>query len=127
LTAAMLVEGRRGAGYGEAFEGNAGADEREPLERATLATLPGAIGHGFVSEKAAGKLLIRRRKMAFTSSRTPVCGRRDGPFRKKIIGHGVSVFQKSFRGRNVLLRLLRTFLLFHQPARQHGRGIFFDP
>jgi hypothetical protein len=125
--AAMFAEGRRRAGYGEAFEGNAGGSWRKLLERTRLATPPGLIDHGFVSGKVAGKQLMERRKMAFTSSGAPVCGRRDCPIRKKIIGHGMSVFRKRFRGRDVLVRLLRTFPLLHQPARQHGRGIFLHP
>ncbi len=123
----MLAEGRGRARCGEAFEGNAGPNEWTSPQHTTPATPPEPIGHGFVSEKTARKLLMERRKMAFTSSGAPVCGRRDGPIRKKIIGHGVSVFRKSFHGRNVLMRLLRTFALLHQPARQHGRGIFLHP
>jgi hypothetical protein len=123
----MLAEGRRRARYGEAFEGNAGGSGRKLLERTTLATPPGLIDHGFVRGKVAGKLPMERGKMAFTSSGAPICGRRDCPIRKKIIGHGMSVFRKRFRGRDVLLRLLRTFPLLHQPARQHGHGIFLHP
>jgi hypothetical protein len=125
--AAMVAEGIRRARYGEAFEGNAGGSGREVLERTTVATPPRPIVHGFVRGKAAGKLLMERRKMAFTSSGAPICGRRDGPIRKKIIGHGMSVFRKSFCGQDIVLRLLRTFPLLHQPARQHGRGIFLHP
>jgi hypothetical protein len=127
VRAAMLAEGRRRTRYGEAFEGNAGASGRELLERTRLATPPGPTDHGFVRGKPTGKLLMERRKMAFTSSGAPICGRRDGPIRKKIIGHGMSVFRKRLRGRDVLLRLLRTFPLLHEPARQHGRGIFLHP
>jgi hypothetical protein len=123
----MLAEGRRRTRWGEAFEGNAGASGRELLEHPRLATPPGPIDHGFVRGKTGGKLLMERRKMAFTSSGAPICGRRDRPIRKKIIGHGMSVFPKCFRGRNVLLRLLRTLPLFHQPAREHGRGVLFHP
>jgi hypothetical protein len=125
--AAMLVEGRRGARYCGAFEENAGANGRELLEHALLTTPPGPIDHGFVRGKTGGKLLMERRKMAFTSSGASICGRRDCPIRKKIIGHGMPVFPKCFRGRNVLLRLLRAFPLLHQPARQHGRGVLFHP
>src|SRR5260370_42280830 len=105
--AAMLAEERRRARHGEAFEGNAGASGRELLERTGLATPPGPIDHGFVRGKVAGKLLMDRRKMAFTSSGAPICGRRDCPIRKKIIGHGMSVFRESVHERNGLLRVLR--------------------
>jgi hypothetical protein len=80
-----------------------------------------------VRGKTGSKLLMERRKMAFTSSGAPICGRRDRPIRKKIIGHGMSVFPKCFRGRNVLLHLLRVLPLLHEPACQHGRGIFLHP
>jgi hypothetical protein len=125
--AAMLADGRRRARCCEAFEGNAWSSGRELLERTALATPRGPIGLGIVSEKVAGKLLMERRKMVFTSNGAPICGRRDCTIRKKIIGHGMSVFRKSIRRRNVLLRLLRTFPLLHQPPRQHGRGIFLHP
>jgi hypothetical protein len=123
----MFGEGRRGARYSGAFEENAGANGRELLERTRLATPPRPIDHGLVRGKTGRKLLMERRKMAFTSSGASICGRRDCPIRKKIIGHGMSVFRKSSRVRNVLLRLLGTFPLLHQPARQHGCGIFLYP
>src|SRR5260370_38582065 len=100
--AAMLAEERRRARHGEAFEGNAGASGRELLERTGLATPPGPIDHGFVRGKVAGKLLMDRRKMAFTSSGAPICGRRDCPIRKRIMGHGMSVFRKRLARSNVL-------------------------
>lgn len=127
VRAAMLAEGRRRARYGEAFEGNAGGSGRKLLERARLATPPGLVDHGFVRGKVAGKLLMERRKMAFTSSGAAVCGRRDRPTRKKIIGHGMSVSRKSFHGRNVLRCLVRAFPLLQQPAREHGRGVLLHP
>ena len=125
--AAMFVDGRRRARLGEALNGDAGLGSWKLPERTALGATPGPIDHGFVNGKARRKSQLQRRKMAFTSSGASVCGRRDCPIRKKIIGHGMSVFRKSFRGRNVLLRLLRALPLLHQPARQHGRGIFLDP
>lgn len=127
VTAAMLVAGRQQARLCEAFNKNAGAREWKPLEHMTLGTPPGPSDRGFVSARASGKLRIERRKIAFTSSGAAVCGRRDRPIRKKVIGHGMSVFRERFAGGSVFLRLLRAFPLFHQPARQHGRGIFLHP
>jgi hypothetical protein len=125
--AVMFAEERRRARCCGAFEGNAWSSGRELLVHTALATPRGPIGFGIVSEKVAGKLLMERRKMAFTSSGAPICGRRDCPIRKKIIGHGMSVFRKSIGRRNALLRLLRAFPLLHQPPRQHGRGILLHP
>jgi hypothetical protein len=127
VMAAMVAEGILRARYCTAFEGNAGASRWELPERTALATPPGPIDHRFVSGKAGGKLSMERGKIAFTSSGAPVCGRRDAPIRKKIIGHGMSVFRESLRGTNVLLRLVRTFPLLHHPARQHGGRILLHP
>ncbi len=123
----MLVEERRQARLGEALHWNAGARAREPLEHLTRGARPGLSDRGFVIARASGKLWIEHRKIAFTSSGASVCGRRDRPIRKKVIGHGMSVFRESFKRRRVFLCLLRAFPLLHQPARQHGRGIFLHP
>ncbi len=125
--AAMLVEGRRQARVCEAFGGNARTRESERLGHTTLGTPPGPNDRGFVIAIASVKLQIKHRKIAFTSSGASVCGRRDRPIRKKVIGHGMSVFRESFKRRRVFLCLLRAFPLLHQPARQHGRGIFLHP
>jgi hypothetical protein len=37
------------------------------------------------------------------------------------------VFPERFSSGNLLLRLLGAFPVLHQPARQHGRGTFFNP
>jgi len=92
-----------------------------------LDTPPGQNDHSSVSASASGKLRIEHRKIAFTSSRASVCGRGDRPIRKKVIGHGVSIFPERFSRGSILLRLLRTFPLFHQPASQHSGGVFLHP
>src|SRR5260370_1006267 len=127
MAAAFVVEGRRLARAGKPFKGNGEAGELNLWQRPALGTFPGTSDIGCVSGGFGAVLRIERRKMAFTSSVASVCGRRDRPIRKKIIGHGMSVFRKSFTCGSVFLRNLRAFLLFHQPARQHGRGIFLDP
>ena len=127
VRAAMFFGGDWRARYCEALGRNTGASASRLPAGATLATPPGPIDHGFVRGKAAGKLLMERRKMAFTSSGASVCGRRERSIRKNIIGHGMSVFPERFSSGNLLLRLLRALPLLHQPARQHGRGTFFNP
>jgi hypothetical protein len=125
--AAMLDGGRRQARLVEAFKWNAWERAHKPLGTLALSMTPGPGDRGFVSEKAGGQLQIEHRKMAFTSSRASICGRRDRPIRKKIIGHGMSVFGERFAGGSVFQHLLRALPLFHQPARQHGGGILLHP
>src|SRR5712691_1644153 len=123
----MVVEGRRDARYCEAFDGNAGAGEFTRLVRAMPGTPPRPSERNFGNARTGGKLRIEHRKIAFTSSGASVCGWRDRPIRKKVIRRNTSVFRKRFNHRNVLLHLLGAFPLLHQPARQHGGGIFLDP
>jgi len=111
----------------EACKGDAGAGEFIGSGHALLGTVPEPNDSCSVSERAVGEFPIKRRKIVFTSSRASVCGRRDRPIRKKIIGHGMSIFRERFSSERIFRRLLRTFPLFHQPARQHGGGIFLDP
>jgi hypothetical protein len=125
--AAMHVEGRRQARLGEAFGGNAGASAWKPQEHTTLGTPPLPSDRVSGSAIAGGKLRVEHRKMAFTSSGASVCGRGDRPRSEKIIGRSMSVFRERFAGGGVFLCLLRAFLLFHQPACQQGRGVFFRP
>jgi hypothetical protein len=125
--AAMDVEESGQTRFCEAFSGNVGEREWKPARHTMLGTLPEPNGRHLVSARAGGKLEIERRKIVFTSSGASVCGRRDGPIRKKIIGHGMSIFRERFSSESIFRRLLRTLPLFHQPARQHGGGIFLDP
>ena len=127
VQAAMLFEGERQARHCEASEENAGSSWWELLARTTLATPPGPTDRGVVSGIASGKLQFGHRIMAFTSGGASVRGRRVRPFRKKIIGRGISVFRERFTRGSVFLRLLGAFLLFHQPACQQGRGVLFGP
>lgn len=127
MAATIVVEGRRLARSGKAFSGNGEAGELNLWRPPALNTFPGTSDRGCVSGGFCAVLRMERRQIAFTSRVASVCGPRERPIRKKIIGHGMSVFRKSFTRGSVFLRLLRAFLLFHQPARQHGRGIFLDP
>ena len=125
--AAKNFGGRRQARLGEAFVGNAGSTEPKALWRATANTTPRPNDHGLVSGRTSDELRIERRKIAFPSSRASICVRRDRPIRKKIIGRSIAIFRDSFSGNGGFVNLLRAFPLLHQPARQHGRGIFLHP
>jgi hypothetical protein len=127
LVAAIHREGRRLARFGEAFGGNAEASEQNVRRYTMPGTTPGPTDCCFMSVVASGKIRLVRQKIAVTSSWASVCGRRDRAFREKVIGRGMSICPDRFSGRSVLLRMLRTFPLFHQPARQHGCGVFLHP
>ncbi len=127
LAAARLERGRRHARLVEAFCGNAWERGDKPLGRMTVNMTPGPGGRCFVSGLAGSKLRISERKELFTSSRTSICGRRDRPIRKKIIGHGMPVLRERFTDGRVFQRLLWALLPLHQPARQHGGGVFLHP
>jgi hypothetical protein len=125
--AAMLDGGGRQARLGEAFHWNAWERLLGPRGRLALSKAPGPGDRCVVSGIASAKLRISKQKELFTSSRASICGRRDRPVRKKIIGHGMSVFRERFTGGNIFQHLLRPLLLFHQPASQHGGGILLHP
>jgi len=125
--AAMLVGGRRQAWLREAFDGNAGSRVREPLGHMMPGTTLGPGDRGFASARTNGKLRILHPQITCNSGGASICGRCDRLIRKKVIGRCVSVFREMFTSRSVCLRLLRTLPLLHQPARQHGRGVFLDP
>src|SRR5260370_29831364 len=120
----MLVKGRRQARLSEAFFRNAGARGWKAPRHLTLGTLPVPGDGGLVSGKASGKLWIEQLKIAFTSSGASVCGRRERPILKKVIGHSRSYLRNTLTWRNVFLHWLRAFPLLHQPAREHRRGYF---
>ena len=125
--AAMLDGGRRQARLVEAFKWNAWVRAHKPLGTMALSMTPGPGDRDSVSGVAGGKLRVNERKELFTSSRASICGRRDRPIRKKIIGHGMSIFRERFTGGNVFQHLRQALPLFHQPARQHGGGILLHP
>ncbi len=123
----MDVEETRQRRFCETFDGNVGGSERKPPEHAMLDAHSEPNDQRPVSVKTGGKLRIEPRKIGFTSHWASVCTRGDRPIRKKIIGRSISVLRERFSSRSVVRRLLRTFPLLHQPARQHGRGILLDP
>ena len=125
--AARLEGKRRQARLEKAFRWDALQSAHKPLGRMTLSMTPGPGDRCFVSGIACSKLWILGRKKLFTSSRASICGRGDRSIRKKVIGHGMSIFWERFAGGSVFHRLWRALSLLHQPARQHGGGIFFHP
>jgi hypothetical protein len=123
----MLEEGRCGARGSEALAKNAEAYGLPSRRRTKLDTLLNHWVSKAISGKAGGELRKMPRKIAITSRWAAVCGRRDRPIRKKIIGHGMSVLQQSLAGRGGLQHLRRALALLHQPAREHGASILFKP
>src|SRR6266581_5041489 len=124
----MLLVGRRGEAHArEALDGSAVARERKPLTNTAPNTLLSQKERSVVSGNFRGKLAFQHPKIATSSSVAPVCGRRSGPIRKKIIGHGLSVFRQGLGGRRGFRRARRTFAQVHQVARQHGGGAFIHP
>src|SRR4029077_18792940 len=102
--AAKVEEGRGLTRLGEASEENAGARELQAKRRAAHGAVPGRGGRMIASATSGGKQRFEHHETRFNSSGTSICGRRDGPIRKKIIGHGMmSVFWKRFNAGNVLL------------------------
>src|SRR5260370_35352366 len=99
--AAMDVEETGQTRFCETFSGSVGEREWKPARNTMPSTLPEPNGRHLVSARAGGKLEIERRKIAFNSSRASVCGRRDGPIRKKMIGHGISIFRRRCSKRRV--------------------------
>src|SRR5260370_38920488 len=114
MAAAIVVEGRRLARSGKAFSGNGEAGELNLWQRPALGTFPGTSDIGCVSGGFGAVLRIERRKMAFTSSVASGCGRRDRASRKKISGHRMSAFRKSFTRGMCLLAHLPRLHRFHR-------------
>jgi hypothetical protein len=112
---------------GNAFGGNVEAIKWKAYGRAFPGTMAGSRGCRMFRAAAGAELGFKRQKIAFTSRGTPVCGRRDRSIRKKIIGHGMSIFGGSIDARDVLLDRLRVFPVLHQPASQHSRRVFLHP
>jgi len=67
------------------------------------------------------------RNCALDSRRAARCWWRSGLFREKIIGHSVRSIEPRFCPGDGVRNLPGMLSLFHQPARQHGRGVFFEP
>ena len=96
----MLPVGRRGETHArEALGGSAVPSERKPLTNTAPSTLLGQKEGSVVSGNFRGKLAFQHPKIATSSSVAAVCARRSGPIRKKIIGHGMSVFLERLGGR----------------------------
>jgi hypothetical protein len=125
--AAMFVEGMRRAWLGEACGGDAWAGEWQRFRDSVLDTPPEPGGHGYGRAEGRSKTRVEYRQIKFTSRGASVCLWRGRAIAKKIIGHAVSIFRESVHGGGVFVRLLRTLALLHQPAGQHGGGVFLDP
>jgi hypothetical protein len=125
--AAMDVEGTGQRRLCEACRGDAGAGEFIRSVRAMPGTSPEAGDRGFSGARPGSKTRIKYRQIAFTSRGASVCRWRGRTIREKIIGRSAPIFRERFSSESVFLHLLRALPLFHQPARQHGGGIFLHP
>ncbi len=74
---------------------------------------------------------IKPRKSRSASSRATRMGLRSPLIRQEIIGHRMSavgpIAGPRFGGGLCLRDAERTLMLLHEPAREHGRGIFLQP
>lgn len=123
----LLAESMRRARGCAVLAASTGARELQPRGCVDRSTRLGKRVGGTLSGKIGGELRMVLREIAFTSSGAPICGRRDRPIRKKIIGHAMPVQQRRSGGLRGFLRVRRALALLHQPAREHGRGILLDP
>src|SRR6266704_7061115 len=120
--------GRRGETHArEALDESAATRERKPMTNTASNALLRKKERSVVSGNFRGKLAFQHPKIATSSSGAAVCARRSGPIRKKIIGHGLSVFLERVGGRHGFLRARRTFAQVHQVTRQHRGGAFLHP
>jgi hypothetical protein len=93
---------------------------------ATTDTPARAVASQNQGGKISNKPCFGPRKAAMTSGCAASYRRLNRGIREKIIGHGWSAIRFGLAGsRRVDLR--RTGTLLHQPARQHGGGIFLEP
>ena len=122
----MVEEGRSGACRCEAFAENAGASGTPRAWRRRLETPRSQLQSSAIKGKAGGESCDISRKIAITSRGAAVCGPRDLPIRKKIIGHDMSAVWFGFGGGRVHRRR-RAFALLHQPARHHGGSVLLEP
>lgn len=116
--AARLCEGRAARAAGMELH------SRRPVKRNTL---PSQRASNRAIVKFSGELCESSRKIAITSRWAAISGRGNQPIRKKIIGRGMSGSRRRFARRSGLQHLRRTLALFHQPARQHGGSVLFEP
>ena len=127
LMTARLWAGRGMARWSEASAGNAGARAGKAKGLAARDAVPGSGAGNFPSAATGVQLRSEHLPNGFSSGGASICGRRDRPIRKKIMGHSIFVSWKRFHTGNVLLNRLGMLPLLHQPARQHGRRVFFHP
>ena len=115
------------ARLGEVFRENTARIEAEAQQCALRYAAAGPESWRSWKAITGAKVRFKSQKIASTSRWTSIRGGRDGSIRKKIIGHGMSIFGRNVYARNVLLNRLRVFPVLHQPASQHSRRVFLHP
>ena len=123
----MIAEGRSGTRGCEALAVGAGLRGLASLRGRRLDTLRSQQASSAITGEVGGELGPTPGIVTITSSRPAVRGRGDRPIRKKIIGHGMPALLRRLAGSGGLQRMRRPLALFHQPAREHGTGVFFKP
>ena len=118
---------RGGAGGYEPLEGSAGWNAVEPRCGRRLGTPPSLGVSAALGGRVDGELSNASRKIASTSSKTTVSGRRNRPIRQNIIGRATPMLRQRVAGVRLLLSVRRPFALLDQPAGEHGGGVFFHP
>jgi len=102
-----------------------GTRRQKPRSKHDTPVRPPAALSNFSSVNA--EFSIESQKTVFSSSRAAICGRRSAPIRKKVIRHGMFFLRMNFAGVNRFRFSRRGLALLHQPTRQHGASVFFEP
>ncbi len=134
LGAAAQEVGEAGRGVG--FAGGSAARAAELLRAAVGGTPPGVFRGVAVLAENDRKLGLLRPAVTYRSRAGAKNGRRARRIRENIIGHGFrffgaaapggAVFAAGRRGCLAIVRG-RALALLHQPAGQHGGGVFLEP
>jgi len=97
-------------------------------QRRTAQDTPVRLGADWSrSVASSSKWKCGPRNSGLASRRAARCWWRSGLLREKIIGHSVCSIKPRFRPGHSVRDQRRTLALLHQPARQHGRGVLFQP
>jgi hypothetical protein len=79
------------------------------------------------SDRKSRKIGFEPRNQIISSRRAAACGRRELLIREEIIGHRMRPVGARLGGGQDFRSVQGTLPLLHQPARQHGGGIFLKP
>jgi hypothetical protein len=123
----VRVERRGNTERCEALGGGAVLSKVEPRCSFTAGTPLSLQVSAAHNGRVNGELSNAYRKIAFTSSKAAVCGRRRPPIRQYIIGRNMPALRQQIAGARRFLGVWRALPLLDQPAREHGSGVFLHP